>query len=54
MTVSNALTRNDYVASSGQTVFPYTFETFESGDLSVLQHGSALSEGTHLTLIQKP
>ena len=50
MTVSNALTRNDYVASSGQTVFPYTFETFESGDLSVLQNGSALSEGTHYTV----
>jgi len=50
MTVSNALTRNDYIASSGQTIFPYTFQTFESGDLAVLQNGSALSEGTHYTV----
>ena len=35
MTVSNALTRNDYIASSGQTV---------------LQNGSALSEGTDYTV----
>jgi len=50
MTVSNALTRNDYIASSGQTIFPYTFQTFESGDLTVLQSGLPLSEGTHYTV----
>ena len=50
MTVSSAVTRNDYIATGGQTIFPYTFETFASGDLSVLQNGSALSEGTHYTV----
>jgi hypothetical protein len=50
MTVLNALTRNDYIASSGQTIFPYTFETFDSGDLVVLQNGTVLSEGSGYTV----
>lgn len=46
MTVSSATTRNDYTATIGQTTFPYTFQTFASSDLVVLQNGVALSEGS--------
>lgn len=50
MTVSSAVTRNDYIATGGQTIFPYTFETFASSDLVVLQNGSILSEGSQYTV----
>jgi len=50
MTVSNAATRNDYIATGGQTIFPYTFETFASNDLVVLQNGAILSEGSQYSI----
>ena len=50
MTVSSAVTRNDYIATGGQTIFPYTFETFASSDLIVLQNGAVLSEGSQYTV----
>lgn len=50
MTVSSAVTRNDYTATGGQTIFPYTFETFASSDLVVLQNGTILSEGSQYTV----
>ena len=45
MTVTSATTRNDYVASSGQTVFPYTFTALADTDIKVLKNGVALSLG---------
>jgi hypothetical protein len=50
MTVSNTTSRNQYTATSGQTVFPYTFEIFDKGDVVVLKNGTALSEGTNYTV----
>ena len=46
MTVIDNTPRDQYTASSGQTVFPYTFEISASGDIVVLQNGAPLNEGT--------
>ena len=46
MTVIDNTPRDQYTASSGQTVFPYTFEISASGDIVVLQNGAILNEGT--------
>jgi hypothetical protein len=43
MPVTGATTRNDYAASSGQTVFPYTFQTLLASDIKVLKNGVALT-----------
>jgi len=45
MTVTAATTRNDYVATNGQTVFPYTFTALEDGDIKVIKNGTALTLG---------
>jgi len=45
MTVTAATTRNDYVATNGQTVFPYTFTALADGDIKVLKNGTALTLG---------
>ena len=45
MTVTAATTRNDYVATSGQTVFPYTFTALADGDIKVIKNGTALTLG---------
>jgi hypothetical protein len=50
MTVTSATTRNDYVASSGQTVFPYTFTALADSDIKVLKNGVTLSLGGNYTL----
>ena len=50
MTVSSTTSRNQYTATSGQTVFPFTFEIFDKGDVVVLKNGTALSEGTNYTV----
>ncbi len=50
MTVTSATTRNDYVASSGQTVFPYTFTALADTDIKVLKNGVTLSLGGDYTL----
>ena len=50
MTVANNTTRNQYAATSGQTVFPYTFEIFDKGDLVVLKNGVQLTEGANYTV----
>jgi hypothetical protein len=50
MTVSNTTSRNQYTATSGQTVFPYTFEIFDKNDIAVLNNGTLLSEGTDYTV----
>lgn len=43
MTLAAATTRDDYVATSGQTVFPYTFTALVDSDVEVLQNGIALT-----------
>ena len=50
MTVADNTSRNQYTATSGQTVFAYTFEIVDKGDIVVLKNGIALSEGTHFTV----
>ena len=50
MTVTAATTRDDFIASSGQTVFPYTFTALAESDIKVLQNGVALSLGSNYTL----
>ena len=50
MTVSSTTSRNQYTATSGQTVFPYTFEIFDKGDVVVVQNTTTLSEGTNYTV----
>ena len=50
MTVTSATTRNDYVASSGQTSFPYTFTALADTDIKVLKNGVALSLGGDYTV----
>lgn len=50
MTVTSATTRNDYVASSGQTVFPYTFTALADSDIKVLKNGVTLSLGGDYTV----
>tara|TARA_R110001606_G_scaffold246370_1_gene394451 strand:- start:979 stop:3432 length:2454 start_codon:yes stop_codon:yes gene_type:complete len=39
MTVSATTTRNDYVATNGQTVFAYTFKVLVSTDMVVVKNG---------------
>jgi len=43
MPVTGGVTRNDYIASAGQTVFAYTFEILSNSDLKVLKNGVELS-----------
>lgn len=50
MTVTSATTRNDYVASSGQTSFPYTFTALADTDIKVLKNGVTLSLGGNYTV----
>lgn len=50
MTIQSSTSRNQYSASSGQTVFAYSFEIFDKDDIAVLQNGTLLSEGTHYTV----
>jgi hypothetical protein len=50
MTVADNTSRNQYSATSGQTVFAYTFEIVDKGDIVVLKNGTTLSEGTNYTV----
>lgn len=50
MPVTGATTRNDYVASSGQNVFAYTFQTLLRSDLKVIQNGTALTLNNDYTV----
>ena len=43
MPVTGATTRNDYVASLGQTVFPYTFQILLASDIKVIKSGTVLT-----------
>ncbi len=50
MTVADNTSRNQYTATSGQTVFAYTFEIVDKDDIVVLINGIPLSEGTDYTV----
>ena len=50
MTVADNTSRNQYSATSGQTVFAYTFEIVDKDDIVVLKNGTTLSEGTNYTV----
>jgi len=50
VTVSDNTSRNQYTATSGQTVFAYTFEIVDKDHIVVLQNGTVLSEGTDYTV----
>tara|TARA_R110000803_G_scaffold1977_2_gene6495 strand:+ start:9359 stop:11803 length:2445 start_codon:yes stop_codon:yes gene_type:complete len=50
MTVPSNPSRDQYTATAGQTIFPYTFEIFASGDVTVLQNDAILSEGTNYSV----
>ena len=45
MTVLDNAPRDQYTATSGQTVFPYTFEIAAAGDIKVLQNGTLIDQG---------
>lgn len=46
MSVTGATTRNDYIASAGQTVFAYTFQILAGSDIKVLKNGVTLAFGS--------
>jgi len=50
MTVADNTSRDQYTATSGQTVFPYTFEIFNKDDVVVIQNSTILAEGTNYTV----
>ena len=50
MSVTGATTRNDYVASSGQTVFQYTFQTLAASDITVIAQGATLALNADYTV----
>jgi len=45
MTLTAATTRNDYTATNGQTVFPYTFTALSDTDIKVVKNGVTLTLG---------
>jgi len=45
MTVLDNAPRDQYTATGGQTVFPYTFEIAAAGDIKVLQNGTLINQG---------
>jgi hypothetical protein len=50
MTIQNNPTRNQYTATSGQTVFNYNFEIISTGDISVFKGDTRLAISTDYTL----
>lgn len=50
MAVTTENSRDQYTATAGQTVFPYTFEIFTDNDVAVIQNSSLLSKGTNYTV----
>jgi len=50
MSVTGATTRNDYSASSGQTVFDYTFQILLATDIKVIKNGFALTFNSDYTV----
>ena len=50
MPVTGATTRNDYVATSGQTVFVYTFQILVGSDIKVIKNGTLLTLNNDYTV----
>lgn len=50
MTIADNTPRKAYVATAGQTDFPYTFEILAQTDLKVLKNGATLALSTHYTV----
>jgi len=50
MTVADNTSRDQYTATSGQTVFTYTFEIFSKDDVVVIKNTTTLIEGTNYTV----
>lgn len=50
MTIADNTPRKAYVATAGQTDFPYTFEILAQTDLKVLKNGTTLALSTHYTV----
>ena len=50
MAVTTENSRDQYTATAGQTVFPYTFEIFTDNDVAVIQNSSLFSKGTNYTV----
>jgi hypothetical protein len=50
MPVTGATTRNDYTATSGQTVFAYTFEILDQADIKVFKNNTLLTLTTDYTV----
>ena len=50
MTVADNTSRDQYTATSGQAVFPYTFEIFNKDDVVVIKNTTTLIEGTNYTV----
>ena len=50
MPVTGATTRNDYVATNGQTVFTYTFQVLLSSDIEVIKNGVTLTLNSDYTV----
>lgn len=50
MTVASNTTRNDYVAGASQSVYAYTFQLNEAGDVDVYLDGDLQTLNTHYTV----
>ncbi len=50
MSINDNGTRDQFTATGGQTIFPYTFEIFDKDDIAVEQNGILLAEGTNYTV----
>jgi len=50
MPVTNSSARDQYTATSGQTIFAYTFEIFQKEDIAVEQNGTLLTVDVDFTV----
>lgn len=50
MTIATTINRKDYVATAGQTIFPYDFLILADTDFKVYQEGTLLTLTTHYTV----
>lgn len=50
MTITTTTSRNDYIASAAQTIFPYTFKILVDSDLEVYIDGTLKTLSTHYTV----
>jgi hypothetical protein len=50
MTISSTTSRNDYTATAGQTIFPYTFKILATSELAVYLNGTLKTESSDYTV----